>query len=425
MKKRLLFVIIGNVFFCLSRPAAAQESNLLHFMNTTPQALRSNPANFPDSMEMYFGVPFLANINVGVGSPLAWSDIFIHRRDSLLFNRHLASIMPDDSRISADFNYDIFTFGKRFNNKHYITVGLTAKGYGEASLPKDIVNLLVNGNSAFTKKPLALDASFFGITYGELAIGYGYHINKHWTVSGRVKFLGGIASAYSESLKATLATDPNTYDLTGTTDILFKTAHGNIFENPGAGVDAGIYFKTPLQGLELGLSFIDWGFIRWNANVTEHRGVKNDQSISFSGITDISAGGDVMKTFLDTLKNQLDLEERNGEAFRTVLPGRLFFSASYNFSPNDRIGLLFRTDVLQHFARSGITIMYNRLISDWFSVSAGNNFIFDLGAFNPGIAMNFTASTFQFYITVENFRSFYLRDMDGIRLQLGMAIALY
>ncbi|MDR0581496.1 MAG: DUF5723 family protein [Prevotellaceae bacterium] len=424
MTKHLLFIIAWSVLSFFFRPAAAQESNLLHFMNTTPQALRSNPANFPDSMEMYFGVPFLANISVGVGSPLAWSDIFIHRRDSLFFNRNLASVMPDNSHITADFNYDIFTFGKRFNNKHYLTAGLTVKGYGDAGLPKDIVSLLVNGNAAFTKKPLVLDASFFGITYGELAIGYGYHINKHWTVSGRVKLLGGIASAYSESLKATLTTNESTYEMTGTTDILFKTAQGNIFDNLGVGMDAGVYLKTP-KGLEFGLSFIDWGFIRWNSSVTEHRGVKNDQSISFSGITDISSGGDVMKTFLDTLKHQLDLEERAGKAFQTVLPGRLFFSAAYNFSPNDRVGLLFRTDVLQHFSRSGIAIMYNRLISDWFSVSAGNNFIFDMGAFNPGIAMNFCASTFQFYINIENFRSFRLRDMDGIRLQLGMAIALY
>jgi hypothetical protein len=407
------------------RPVAAQESNLLHFMNTTPQALRSNPANFPDSMKMYFGVPFLANIGVGVGSSLSWSDIFIHRRDSLFFNRNLLNAMPDNSSIFADFNYDIFTFGQRFNNKHYITVGLTVKGYGDINLPKDIVNLLINGNAAFTKKPLVLDASFFGITYGELAVGYGYHINKHWTLSGRIKLLGGVASAYSESLKATLATDPATYNLTGTTDILFKTAQGNIFENIGVGVDAGVYFKTPLQGLEFGLSFIDWGFIRWNANVTEHKGVKNNQSISFSGITDISSGGDVMKTFIDTLKNQLDLEKRDGDAFRTLLPGRLFFSASYNFSPNDRIGLLFRTDALQHFTRSGITILFIRLVSDWFSVSVGNNFIFDLKAFNPSIAMNFSASTFQFYIAVENFRSFYLRVMDSVRLQLGLAIALY
>jgi hypothetical protein len=409
----------------LYRPAAAQESNLLHFMNTTPQALRSNPANFPDSIAMYFGVPFLSNINVGVGSPLAWSDVFTHRQDSLYFNRNVASLMPDDSRIFADFNYDIFTYGQRFNNKHYITAGLAIKGYGDAGLPKDIVNLLVQGNAAFVNKPLSLDASFFGITYGELSFGYGYHINKHWTLSGRVKLLGGIAGAYSESLKATLTTNPETYDLTGTTDILFKSSQGNIFENIGVGLDAGVYFKTPVEGLAFGLSFIDWGFIRWNSNATEHRGVKNNQSISFSGITDISSGGDVMKTFLDTLKNQVDLETYDSDAFRTVLPGRLFFSTSYDISPSDRIGLLFRTDALHSFARSGITIMYNRLIGDWFSASIGNNINFGLGAFNPSIAMNFSVSTFQFYMVVENFRSFYLRNMDGIRLQLGMAITLY
>ena len=425
MKKRLLFVIIGSMFFCLSRPAAAQESNLLHFMNTTPQALRSNPANFPDSMEMYFGVPFLANISAGAGSPLSWSDIFTQRRDSLHFNRNVANLLPDDSRVFADFNYDIFTFGQRFNNKHYITAGLSVKGYGDAGLPKDIVNLLVQGNAAFVNKPLSLEASFFGITYGELSLGYGYHFNKRWTLSGRVKLLTGIAGAYSESLKATLTTNPATYDLTGTTDILFKTAQGNIFENLGVGVDAGLYFKTPVEGLHFGLSFIDWGFIHWNGHITEHRGVKNNQSVSCTGITDLSSGGDVMKSFLDTLKSQLDLDEYAGKAFRTVLPGRLFFSASYDITPADRLGLLFRTDVLHNFSRSSVTIMYNRLLGNWFSASIGNNFIFDLGAFNPSLAMNFSVSTFQFYVVVENFRSFYLRNMDSFRLQLGMAITLY
>ncbi|MDR1405772.1 MAG: DUF5723 family protein [Prevotellaceae bacterium] len=421
----MLFIIAGSLFAVFSQPVAAQESGLLHFMNTTPQALRSNPANFPDSMVMYFGVPLLSNISAGAGSPIAWSDIFTHRTDSLYFNRNIANLMPDDSHIFADFNYDIFTFGRRFNKKHYITLGLAAKGYGNAGIPKDIVNLLIYGNAAFVKQPLVLDASFFGITYGELALGYGYRAHKNLTLGGRIKLLGGVAGGYSESIKATLATNPDTYDLTGTTDILFKTAQGNIFENIGLGVDAGLYFKTPLQGLELGLSFIDWGFIRWGGNVTEHEGVKNNQSVSFTGITDITSGGDMMKAFVDTLKNQVKLDEHDGASFRTRLPGRMLVSVSYNVSPGDRFGLLFRTDALQGFSNSGITIMYNRLISDWFSVSAGNNFIFDLGAFNPGIAMNFTASTFQFYVTVENFSSVYLRNMNGIRLQLGMAIALY
>ena len=130
------------------------------------------------------------------------------------------------------------------------------------------------------------------------------------------------------------------------------------------------------------MSFIDWGFIHWNGHITEHRGVKNNQSVSFTGITDLSSGGDVMKSFLDTLKSQLDLDEYAGKAFRTVLPGRLFFSASYDITPADRLGLLFRTDVLHNFSRSSVTIMYNRLLGNWFSASIGNNFIFDQGAFN-------------------------------------------
>jgi len=86
---------------------------------------------------------------------------------------------------------------------------------------------------------------------------------------------------------------------------------------------------------------------------------------------------------------------------------------------------LFRADALQHFGRAGITLMYNRLISDWLSVSAGNNFMFTDGLFNPSVAVNFTTSSLQFYVAFENINAFYARSMQRMSLQFGFAIVLY
>jgi len=299
--KKHLFTILGFILVGLTQPSAAQESSLLHFMNTTPQALRSNPANFPDSIKLFFGVPLLSNINVGMSSPLAWSDVFAHRGDSLYVQPDLLHSLSDDSRVLFSFNYDIFNYGQRFG-KHFLTVGLAAKGYGKIGIPQTAADLFVNGNKNFIDKSCDIDASVHGFAYGELAVGYGYEFNKNWTVGGRVKLLGGIAGAHSESIKASLITDPDTYNLTGTSDILIKTASGHALQNMGVGFDVGVQYK-PTDEFELGLSLVDWGFIKWNGGLTEYAGTGNDKTFSFGGITNIGSGGDMMRALVDTLKH--------------------------------------------------------------------------------------------------------------------------
>ncbi len=425
MKKHILLasVIVLAVFM---QRAVAQESTLLHFMNTTPQAMRSNPANIPDTVQMYFGVPFLANISVSATTPISWSDIFTKRNDSLFVKPGVANAVTSSSRVFAEFNYDIFTFGKRIDTVHFITVGLAAKGYGNIGVPQDAVELLVNGNSAFVNEPCIIDGSLLGQAFGELSFGYTYKINRNWQVGGRAKLLVGIYNAYSSSLKASLATDADTYNLLASSDILIKTAQidSNPFDNVGASVDAGVYYKTPLKGLDVGVSLIDWGFIHWGSKVKYQESKNVNKPFSFEGFNDVGNIGDLMKNLVDTLKDQFSVRERDGESYTTKLKGRLFISASYDFQKYNKVGMLFRTDALQNFNNSALTIMYNRLVGDWFSVSVGNNFLFGQTYFNPSIAMNFKISTLQIYLAVENINATYIRDMKALSAQLGMTIVL-
>jgi len=425
--KKLFFGTVVIVLTLCTHPAAAQESGLLHFMNTTTQSMRSNPANIPDTVQMFFGVPFFGNVNVNALSPLAWSDIFTKRHDSLFVMPGMANDLTKSSHVSAEFNYDILTFGKRIDTVHFITAGLAIKGYGNVSVPPDAVTLFVKGNDAFVSRPCQIDGSLMGQVYGELALGYGYRIDRNWQVGARAKLLVGFYNMHSQSLKATLTTDPDSYNLTAVSDIVLKTSQmsSRPFNNIGVGFDAGVHYKTPIEGLNVGVSLIDWGFISWNSNTKIRESVNTDKPFVFDGFKDINNIGNLMKNLVDTLKDQFKLEERDGESFNTKLKGRIFVSASYNFSKLDKVGMLFRTDVLQDVKQSVVTIMYNRLVGDWFSVSAGNHFYFGHSYFNPSVAMNFKLSTLQFYIAVENISAIYARDVRTISTQFGLNIVLY
>jgi hypothetical protein len=436
MKKCFFSGLLLSILLLLVLPAWAQENTLLHFMNTTPQAMRSNPANLPDSaMSMFFGVPFLSNISVGATAPLSWSDVFSRRGDSLYVKPDVNNYFSDGSRLSADFNYELFSFGKRLNEEHFITAGLAVKGYGDIGIPADAVTLFVKGNTAFMNSPCIVDMSAYALTYAELSLGYAYKVDNNWTVGGRFKVLGGLAGVYSESITASLHTDPQSYNLLANSNILIKTSRynndgnvlktlENIFDNMGMGFDAGVYYKTPIHGLEVGLSLIDWGFISWGAGISYYEGKKNNIPLSFNGLEHMGTNDDVITTLLDTLESQFQVDEVDGNSFTTKLPGRVILSAAYNFTRNDKLGVLFKTNALQNFERTGITLMYNRLVGDWLSVSLGNNFLFSQKLFNPSLAVNFTVSTLQIYIAAENITSLYVKNMRGAGLQFGMAIIL-
>jgi hypothetical protein len=244
-------------------------------------------------------------------------------------------------------------------------------------------------------------------------------------VGVRVKYLAGVANAYSDKMQISVATNPD-YSLSLSSNALLRTSfldlEGNPLQNSGLGFDAGVYYKSPVKGLELSFSLVDWGYIRWNSELKAHQSEVKNGVYEFKGITDVTDNN--VNAILDTLKEVLEFNEiDNPDAYNSPLPGKIFFGASYDFSKYDKVGFLFSTRALQKFSRTTFSLMYSRRVGNWFTVAAGNNFMTHK-LFNPSLALHFRMGNFQFHVVGENISSFYVKDISTANIQFGLNIAI-
>jgi hypothetical protein len=410
----------------------AQESTLLHFMRHSPQSLRTNPANLLDSAKSFMGIPFLSNINPDLNLGVAYSDAIFriqneNGEDSLRVDNSIVNKLKKSTRMGVDLHYEILSFGIRFREDNMLTFSLSAKAFGTFLFPKDIAVLLLKGNRP--GETLSINSDLNASAYMEAALGYSRALNENLKIGLRLKYLAGIANAYSDGLRAGITTAPAPdFSMKLTSNAILRTScldfeKDNPFKNSGMGFDAGLYYKSPVKGLEFSLSLIDWGYIQWNSKSTAYQSKVKNGEYEFKGITDIKNNN--LDTLLHTLEDAFQLNEvENPDAYTSPLPGKIFFGTTYDFSPNNKLGFLFSTRALQRFSRTTFSLMYSRAVGSWLTVAAGNNCMIQK-IFNPALALHFRLGSFQLHLVGENISSFYVKDISTANIQFGMNIAIY
>jgi hypothetical protein len=417
--KKITYIYCLLSLFVFSGQAIAQESTLMSFMRQSPQSMRTNPANLSDSVRWYMGMPLLySRLNLDLDLGIKYSDVISRRADnSLVINPDIVDALSS-ARMLMGFNYELVSFGVRFQQRHMITFSLSGVSDMSFLFPADLATLLVKGNTPGER--LAIESEVNASAYAETALGYTFAINKNWKVGARVKFLLGAANAYGKNLYATIDTDPEDYRMTLNTNALLKTSYindpGSVFDNIGFAFDAGVYYQTPVEGLSFGLSLVDWGWIDWKSKLRFYETKTQDGGFEFAGLTSINSDFDEI---IDTLKNVFEFNEVDGTSYRTMLPGKIFVSATYDITKNDKFGILFSTRMLDSFSRTTFTLMYSRSVGNWFAVAIGNN-LMTTKLLNPSIALNFRAKAFQLFIAAENIASFKAVDTRTLNLQFGM-----
>ncbi len=426
--KKNIFLIGFLLLFLLPLSSSGQESTLLHFMKQSPQSLHSNPANLTidSTTRYYFGIPFFSNISIDLNSSFAYSDLFLRNMntDSIFLNRDVINRLGDKSRIAEDVSYELLSFGIAFGKSNMITFSLSSKAFTSVGVPKDLAVLLFDGN--IPGETLGVQTNVNGSAYVEAALGFSRRLNDNWTLGLRAKYLLGIANAYADNMQASIYTGTDNYGMTMSSDARVETSYVNWQEDPfrnyGAGFDLGLCYKTPIPGLEVSLSMIDWGWINWSTNRRTYTSHVNNGAYTFNGLTDLNGS---FEAVLDTLSKVFNYKETTGgDSYVASLPGKIYAGLSYNLTPQDKFGFLFSTRALHNFERTTFGVMYSRQIGNWCTVAAGNNFMIDR-LFNPSLAVLFEAGVCQWHLAVENLSNFYVKDVQSANIQIGMTINVH
>lgn len=348
--KKLIYLL-----FLLAPVAGfAQQEGTFYFMNTVSQSGAYNPA-FTPKYNTTVGLPVISSIyGMLSNSGFAYSDLFTRREDDSLVAMpdNLYKVLKDRNHIQSQFNVDLFHLSFKLNPRMHFTFNIAEKNIGRSTFSKDIADLLINGNAQFIGQEKVAIFEMNGLAYLDMGMGLNYKVNEMITAGARFKVLKGLANAYTERADLTIKTGDNyQIDITGdalihaggiTDDVEKFSEFKELAKNNGVAVDLGVTFK-PIDKLTLGLSVTDLGGIKWKNGLKSYTLDPAKAHFTFKGI-DIAKAIDDEASFddeLDSLEENFEFVEREGDSHRTALPTRLYLSGSYELAHQLYTSLLF------------------------------------------------------------------------------------
>ena len=286
MKKIKIHVTLFFVM-ALSSMATAQFVSPVDFMRNNPRSTNANPAFYTNDYG-YFDL-FLGGYNIGVQNiGLKYDNFFRFNENgqpvAVTLNEGVASLR-EANYLNTYFNFDIFNCGRRTQHG-YFTYSHRLREIQSMRYNRDLVQLAVNGNSAFLGEdnPADISVGLSARVFQEFNMGFQMCLTERLNIGMRFKFLMGFADAKTNAMNVKLYTDPETYALklmteanvTGSlpyqiemdddgklsiVDSRFNPA--NLFRNYGGGVDLGAEYKfNERWGVAAAIN--DLGFIKWD-----------------------------------------------------------------------------------------------------------------------------------------------------------------
>ncbi|WP_428743003.1 DUF5723 family protein [Tenacibaculum sp.] len=296
----------------------------------------------------HIGIPFLSGIHSNIGtSEVTFADLF--RNDNVDFNikvRNAISRITSDDYVSFNNQIEILSGSYKLNNKDYLSVGFYTEIDVFSNYPKDIIELVNDGNGTNLNKTFLLsqvNVKAEGISV--LHAGISRKLNSKLTVGTRLKIYSGIANIMSTNNTGSFYTELGSdniythylsnlnfngyssgvsFDREVTSkDIISKA----FFKNLGLGFDIGIVYQLDKQ-TRLTASLLDIGFVNYSEDI---KNIRARGSYTFSGIE--FQYDSANSNYWEDLKN--DLESRvpsgeNKESYSVMRP--IKFNASYKYS---------------------------------------------------------------------------------------------
>lgn len=426
IKVNIILLIVYMLFH--SKTAFTQESLMLHVMREVPQSGMANAAYVPPYKAHFnFLIPNLA-ISLG-HSGFAYNDLFVRQSNDSVkidFSNAIAK-MKENNYLHSAIWVQPFSFGLRFGS-NYISISSRVRAEVTLQYPKEIFQLIEQGNEAFIGREVGFDYfGFIGTAWIENALGFSRQISDDFSAGVRFKLINGLANAHIAKSHLTLFTDDDMYDLTLESDFLLNTSYPTEIEfslpNLGYGLDIGLTWK-PVEEMLVSAGMNDLGRIQWKADQVNYSS-KDNSTFSFSGLDlndffntdeDISSG---FEALADSLESIFAIEERNDSYF-SPLPVSFHAGVNYQFTDNDMAGAVVQ---LMHFENRlipSVSLMYHRNFGRVFSATAAasyHNQRFD----NLGLGMSLNLGFFQMYALSGNLMSVFTpHKSQNAGLQLGV-----
>lgn len=436
MVRQFIFTLIA---FTVSISMYSQVSNTMYFMDRLPQSNQLNPAYQP-KFDLYIGLPVLSTIQINAGNnSLKVNDILFYNSsiDSLISFMHpLASksafinALKPQNTIYTNLQTDIISFGFRSRNDMYFSFNLALKTDFNASYPKDLVRMLLNGidtASAFDFKQFGINST----TYAELALGVSKPWDDYLTIGAKIKFISGILDITTDNQKLALASSVDkdgNYQLNVNSNATinaylpyFKVKNDsawnllidslkpndNLFKNYspfnsfGLGFDFGATY-TGFDQFIVSASLLDVGFIRWSNSVYNF---KMNGNFTFSGIKNIDfLHGDSLtkltQKIIDSISNAFKFKQQNS-SYTNSLPTKLLLAGEYFPEKFFSVGLLSITQYYRSQFYEQITLSGNFRPLNMLMLSTSYS-IFNNGFSNIGLGLSLRGGPLNFYIISDN-----------------------
>ena len=422
MKNYILTLSLCLVFSIASK--AQQDLTLFNFTDI-PQSSYSNPANQFNG-KFFIGLPVLSSSYYSLSnSGFAYSDFIKKDGDSLRLDfNSMISGLEEENFMSINTKIDLISFGFKVGKQTQIMFNVTENINFRFNYTKDLMTFIHKGNLAFDNNTADCTGTAFSANYyREYGVSLSHQFSDKLRVGARLKYLYGLANLDTKRSDLKLTTDPNTYALTATSDILINTSGNTDFlsssnltgkdgfvsgtGNRGFGVDLGVNYELN-EKLSLNASVLDLGFINWNSNTTNY--LINKGRSYFDGIEidafspqDDTTGTSSYDRLVDSLEVAFNVQETN-KSYTNPLVGRIYMGANYKFNEKLVFGGLIQSEFYKRNIKPSLTLSTNYKVSKWIGVAASYSMI-NRSFNNLGVGININHGPVQIYIVSDNILS--------------------
>jgi hypothetical protein len=454
MKSRIIIIAL----LCISAlGAAAQQTVIMHYMQSVPQRSMNNPAFVPDS-RFHFGIPGLSSLTLGYRNSIALKDVFIRTADdSLLIDLPtITEKLGPGNLIGLDMNEELLSAGLRLG-KNYISISSSLNMPFRMNLPPDLLKFVVEGNSAFLGETAEIGGLGLNFNlYLENSLGISRQITEALRVGARGKLLLGLAHLSTQDLSIGIYTDPDDYSLTASSRILVNAALPFVADsinlgsldsfsftppdfsreyvintlkagiNKGYAFDFGINYKLS-DKWSFNLSVLDIGSITWDKNV---RQISSDQaSFTFEGLdifemfTDSTSTGDKAEQLLDSLTSIFQFQV--GESsFRQTLTPKIYAGASFSLTKGTIFGAVVYGEYFNKRFYPTYTFSLTKRMTRVLTL-AGSYTIRQGSYANFGAGFSLNLLGVQFYMLTDNASNFAYWDQSlNFNLRFGLNVTV-